>query len=62
MLILFDNGTPRGVAQFLVEHTVEEARSSGWETLSNGELIDAADQDGTLEMSSGHLRNRETLQ
>lgn len=46
MLILFDNGTPRGLARFLTGHTVEEARSRGWEELENGELIDAAEQAG----------------
>jgi predicted nuclease of predicted toxin-antitoxin system len=46
MLILFDNGTPRGLARFLTAHSVEEARAHGWEELENGELIDAAEQAG----------------
>jgi len=46
MLILFDNGTPRGLARFLTGHSVEEARARGWEELSNGELIDIAEQAG----------------
>jgi hypothetical protein len=46
MLTLFDNGTPRGLARFLVGHSVEEARSRGWEELANGELIDAPEQAG----------------
>jgi hypothetical protein len=46
MLVLFDNGTPRGLARFLSSHTVEEARTRGWEELANGELIDAAEQAG----------------
>jgi hypothetical protein len=46
MRILFDNGVPRGLARFLTRHSVEEARSRGWEELSNGELIDAAEQAG----------------
>jgi hypothetical protein len=46
MLILFDNGTPRGLARHLGGHTVEESRSRGWEELKNGELIDAAEQAG----------------
>jgi hypothetical protein len=46
MLILFDNGTPRGLARFLIGHTVEEARARGWEELANGELIEAAEQAG----------------
>ncbi len=31
MLILFDNGTPRGLARLLPGHIVEEARAHGWE-------------------------------
>jgi hypothetical protein len=33
MLVLFDNGTPRGLAAFLTGHAVEEARLHGWEEL-----------------------------
>ena len=46
MLILFDNGTPRGLARFLTGHAVEEAREHGWEELANGALIEAAEQAG----------------
>ena len=46
MRILFDNGTPRGVAAALSHHAVEEARSRGWDTLRNGELLDAAEAAG----------------
>ena len=46
MRILLDNGTPRGVASALVGHTVEEARLHGWDTLRNGELLDAAEAAG----------------
>ena len=46
MLVLFDNGTPRGLARFLAGHTVEEARGRGWEELANGQLIEAAEQAG----------------
>ena len=46
MRILFDNGTPRGVAAALREHTVEEARQRGWDTLRNGELLDSAEAAG----------------
>jgi hypothetical protein len=44
--VLFDNGTPRGVAAALVGRVVEEARSRGWDTLANGELLDAAERAG----------------
>ncbi len=46
MRILFDNGTPRGLAPFLTGHTVEEARGRGWEELANGELIEVAERAG----------------
>ena len=46
MRILFDNGTPRGVKTALSGHTVEETRSRGWDTLGNGELLDAAEAAG----------------
>ena len=46
MRVLFDNGTPRGIAAALTGHIVEEARVHGWDTLSNGELLDAAEAAG----------------
>ena len=46
MRILFDNGTPMGIAAALSAHAVEEARSHGWDTLRNGELLDAAEAAG----------------
>ena len=62
MPILFDNGTPRGLARFLAGHTVEEARGPGWEELANGELIDVAEQAGfevmvTTDKSIKHQQN-----
>lgn len=47
MLILFDNGTPRTLARFLIDrHTVTEARARGWEELGNGELLNEAETAG----------------
>ena len=46
MRVLFDNGTPKGIAAALLGHVVEEARSHGWDTLRNGELLDAAEAAG----------------
>ena len=46
MRILFDNGTPRGLARFLSGHSVEEARARSWEELTNGELIEVAEHAG----------------
>ena len=46
MRVLFDNGTPRGLASALSGHVVEEARSRGWDTLRNGELLESAERAG----------------
>jgi hypothetical protein len=46
MRVLFDNGTPRGVAAALKNHVVEEVRDRGWDTFRNGELLDAAEAAG----------------
>lgn len=46
MKILFDNGTPRGLARFLTGHSIEEARARGSEELENGDMIEAAGQAG----------------
>lgn len=42
MLILFDHGTPKGLARALAGHTVITAQARGWDKLSNGALLDAA--------------------
>lgn len=44
MLVLFDHGTPRSVARFLVGHTVTKAKDRGWDKLSNGRLLQAAEE------------------
>ena len=46
MLVLFDHGTPKGLARALVGHTVHTAQSRGWGALSNGELLSAAEEAG----------------
>jgi hypothetical protein len=46
MLILFDHVTPKGVARCLVGHTVIRAKERGWDSLSNGDLLRAAEQAG----------------
>ncbi len=44
MLILFDHGTPAPLRLFLTDHTVKKAKDLGWDTLSNGELLKAAEE------------------
>lgn len=47
MLVLFDNGTPRTLARFLIDrHTITEARARGWEELENGDLLREAEAAG----------------
>jgi hypothetical protein len=46
MLILFDHVTPRGIARFLPGHTVTNARERGWDMLTNGDLLAAAERVG----------------
>jgi hypothetical protein len=46
MLILFDHVTPQGIARFLSGHTVIRAKDRGWDTLSNGDLLQEAERGG----------------
>jgi hypothetical protein len=46
VLVLFDHGTPKGLARTLVGHTVHTAQSRGWDALTNGELLNAAEEAG----------------
>ncbi|HEY3739948.1 MAG TPA: hypothetical protein VGL53_08885 [Bryobacteraceae bacterium] len=47
MLVLFDNGTPRTLARYLIDqHTVTEARARGWHQLENGNLLNEAERAG----------------
>ena len=46
VLILFDHGTPKGLARTLSGHTIDTAQARGWDTLSNGALLNAAEEAG----------------
>ena len=46
MGILFDKGTPRQLRRQLFGHEVEMASERGWDTLSNGVLLDRAEEVG----------------
>ena len=46
MLVLLDQGTPVPARHFLTRHTVETAYERGWSALSNGELLQVAEQAG----------------
>jgi hypothetical protein len=45
MLVLFDQGTPVGIRDFLTKHTIKTAREQGWSTLLNGDLLREAEND-----------------
>jgi hypothetical protein len=63
MLVLFDNGTPRTLARYLIDHhTVTEARARGWAELENGELLNQAESAGfevfiTTDKNLGYQQN-----
>jgi hypothetical protein len=46
MRILFDQGTPVPLRNHLPSHTIETAYERGWDKLSNGALLDAAESNG----------------
>jgi len=46
MLILFDHSTPAPLSSFLSGHTVTTARDRGWDRLSNGDILAAAEAAG----------------
>ena len=43
MRVLFDQGTPAPLRGALTAHAVSTAYEMGWSTLSNGDLLDAAE-------------------
>lgn len=64
MLVLFDNGTPRTLARYLIErHTITEARARGWEELGNGDLLSEAEAAGFQVMvtTDKNLRYQQNL-
>ena len=46
MRILFDQGTPSGIAAALEGHEITEARELGWDTISNVALLREAEAAG----------------
>jgi len=46
MLVLFDHSAPAPLSSHLTGHTVTEARTRGWDTLSNGDLLAEAERAG----------------
>ena len=63
MRILFDHGTPSGIADALVGHEVAEAIDRGWDQISNGELLTLAEAAGfdLLLTTDKNLRYQQNL-
>ena len=63
MRILFDHVTPAGIARFLAGHTVIKAKDYGWDTLSNGDLLTAAERAGfdLLLTADKNMRHQQNL-
>ncbi len=45
MKILFDQGTPRPLRNYLAAHSVDTAAERGWSDLDNGDLLEAAEDE-----------------
>jgi hypothetical protein len=63
MIVLFDHGIPAPLRTFLKDHTVKDAKSQGWDTLGNGDLLDAAEAAGfdVLLTTDKNLRYQQNL-
>ena len=63
MRILFDHGTPSGIAKSPTRHDVTEAINRGWHRISNGELLKVAEDAGfDLLLTTGkRIRYRQNL-
>ncbi len=63
MRILFDQGTPVPLRKLLNPHRVETVFERGWSTLSNGELLTVAEQDGfeVFVTTDRNLRDQQNL-
>ena len=63
MNILFDQGTPRPLRHYLAEHSVDTAAERGWSDLDNGDLLEAAEDEGydLLITTDQNIRHQQDL-
>ncbi len=63
MKILFDQGTPRPLRHSLAEHSVDTAAERGWSDLDNGDLLEAAEDEGydLLITTDQNIRHQQDL-
>ena len=62
MKLLFDNGTPAPLRRHLGDHIIHTAARLGWANLTNGDLLDSAEEAGyevliTTDQSMRHQQN-----
>ncbi|HEX8011999.1 MAG TPA: hypothetical protein VF814_13850 [Casimicrobiaceae bacterium] len=64
MRVLFDQGTPEPLRHLLTEYEVTTAYERGWSTLTNGELLDAAEKEGyaVFVTTDANLRYQQNLE
>lgn len=56
MKVLFDQGTPVPLREFLAGHEVSTAYELGWSALRNGELLAMAEAGGFSEVLIPHAK------
>lgn len=63
MKLLFDQGTPAPLRNYLPSHTIETAYERGWGGLSNGDLLTRAEAEGfdVLVTTDQNLRYQQNL-
>ena len=62
MRILFDQGTPAPLRTYLEAHEVKTAAEMGWSRLTNGQLLDAAEETFHLLITTDQqLREQQNL-
>ncbi|HEY8706855.1 MAG TPA: hypothetical protein VIM34_02545 [Burkholderiaceae bacterium] len=63
MRVLFDQGTPAPLRQFLASHEVATAYERGWSALKNGELLQVAEGAGfeVLVTTDSNLKHQQNL-
>lgn len=63
MFLLFDHSTPAPLSSYPVGHIVIEARTRGWDRLSNGDLLAEAERAGfeVLVTADKNMRYQQNL-
>jgi len=63
MRVIFDQATPVPIRAYLVGHSVRTTAQQGWDTLSNGDLLTAAEEAGfeLLLTTDKNLRYQQNL-